>query len=655
MVWLSSVPVLLTSLGLFIVPGILLAFALGVRGFNALAISPLLSTALVGSLGILGGWTGIRWSLWFYLSGSIALAALVFIVSLSWKKNRTQQPSTDVAPKNLWIWTSLGLAIPAILITRRLAQVFQSPENIGQMFDNVFHLNAVRYIVDSGNASTLELGSLNGSSGFAAIYPSAWHSFVALVAQATGSSIPMAVNSTNIVMSAVVWPLSVMFLTRLIVGRTATAVLVSGILSAAQLAFPYMLMLWGPLYPNALSISLLPVALGIIVILSKRSREKSKSNFSWWLILLTAIAALATSHTSAINTLLALSLPLFIVIFVSKATALYKSRVGVGPWIFWGISVFASAFGFLAVWNNLRPSYYNDWAPSRSFSAAVGEGLLNSPMWGKAVIAVSVLSLIGAIYALTNKKYRWSGFSYLIMIFLFVVGASFDKGSARWFFIGGWYQDTFRLAAFIPIMATVMGAIGAQLISVWLIRNFSVLKGQIFERYRIISAMIVALVIAGLILATQLGGIQSYLRENKQLYTIDEKSTIINSDEAILLGRLDEKVPRDAIIADNPWNGSSLAYALANRKVMTYHMFSIISDDQKKIFKNLGMATPGSRTCDIAQKMNVRYILDFGNQFLVKDSAARDYPGVTGLDPSPGLQLVDSQGEAKLYKVIACD
>lgn len=523
------------------------------------------------------------------------------------------------------------------------------------MFDNVFHLNAVRYIMDSGNASTLELGSLNGNSGLAAVYPSAWHSIAALVAEITGSSIPMAVNATNIVMSSIVWPLSVMFLTRLIVGNTLIAVVVSGILSAAQLAFPYMLMLWGPLYPNALSIVLLPVVLGILIVLLKRSREVFNSAFAWWVLLLASILALATAHTSAINTLLALSLPLFFGLFASKAAKLYRSKSSPKPWLLWGASALILMLFFFAIWTKLRPGFYDSWVPTRSFSAAVGEALTNSPMWGQEVIAVSILSLVGTVCALARRRYRWAAVSYLIMVFLFIVGASFETGSVRWFFIGGWYQDTFRLAAFIPIMATVMGTIGAQAISTWILKNSPRLERLVFKRSRLTSAAAIITIITCLTLVTQLGGLQSYLRENRSLYTINEKSTIISSDEAILLGRLAENVPPDAVIADNPWNGSSLAYAFADRKVMQYHMFSNSTKDQREIFKNLATATSGSPTCKIAQDLNVRYILDFGNQFLVKDPSAKDYPGVTDVASSPGLRLVDSQGQAKLYKVVACD
>ena len=87
--------------------------------------------------------------------------------------------------------TSSRCPAAAFLISRRLVAAFGRPESFSQTFDNVFHLNAVRYIQETGSRSSYTVSSMTGG-GF---YPSAWHDLVALLANLTGASIPVAVTS----------------------------------------------------------------------------------------------------------------------------------------------------------------------------------------------------------------------------------------------------------------------------------------------------------------------------------------------------------------------------------------------------------------------------------------------------------------------------
>ena len=45
--------------------------------------------------------------------------------------------------------------------------------NASLTFDNVFHLNAIRYVLDTGAASPLQLGQMTSPSGGVPFYPSA--------------------------------------------------------------------------------------------------------------------------------------------------------------------------------------------------------------------------------------------------------------------------------------------------------------------------------------------------------------------------------------------------------------------------------------------------------------------------------------------------
>src|SRR5690606_35955178 len=118
-----------------------------------------------------------------------------------------------------------------------------------QSFDNIFHLNAIRYIVDTGIASPLEIGQMTSPGGGLPFYPSAWHATVAIIVQLSGTSIPVAVNTAALVTAAVVWPVGILALSRMLLGSSASVIVGTGIVAAAVPAFPLLPMDFGVLYP----------------------------------------------------------------------------------------------------------------------------------------------------------------------------------------------------------------------------------------------------------------------------------------------------------------------------------------------------------------------------------------------------------------------
>ena len=68
-------------------------------------------------------------------------------------------------------------------------------------------------------------------------------------------------NAVTLVVSAVVWPLGILLLTRTLFGRTPVLTVSAGLLAASLPVFPTLLMNYGVLYPYQLGLALLPVAL----------------------------------------------------------------------------------------------------------------------------------------------------------------------------------------------------------------------------------------------------------------------------------------------------------------------------------------------------------------------------------------------------------
>lgn len=648
--WVSAIPVVVCAALLLFLPGIAVALALRFRGFPALALAPVFSTAVCGAFGIILSWLNIPWSPGMFGLMAALTAGVGFLATrrLAIPQGPTVRSISSALP---FLAVAAGAAVAAV----RLMQLFGAPGNIAQVFDNIFHLNAIRYVLETGNASSLTLASFQGFTGLDAVYPAAWHGFVAMTVQLSGAEIQVAQNAVNLAVGALVWPLSCVFFVRTVISRHPVALFTAGVLSSGQVAFPYLILVWGPLFPNALAVSLLPTTLAIVAVLTGVARERPEAKCNWWFALVLSLAGLGTAHMSSFNSLLVFSLPALAVswwrYFRSHRTEMLGS---------WRIYAFALAtvgavlFAALS-WLRLRPAPYDNWGPTATPLVAVGDALTNSPMQTSPAWTVSILAITGVVAALRAPRHRWIIASYAAAVGLYIVDAAGEKGFWRDFLTGTWYQDTNRLAALLPILATPLAALGA--LKLWALTT-SATRHASFSPWltrRTALGSVAALGILGLLASAALGPVRSYVSSSKAVYGLNPESEILSRDEMALIKRLGQTVPPEARIADNPWNGSSLAYAFGNREVLTPHLFTNPDSARTTISKNLKFDPFDPAVCAALKSKNVGYVLDFGDRYLLDLPPSNDYPGVTDIGSSPGFELVDSQGpEAKLFKITAC-
>ena len=138
-------------------------------------------------------------------------------------------------------------------------------------------------------------------------------------------------------------------------------------------------------------------------------------------------------------------------------------------------------------------------------------------------------------------------------------------------------------------------------------------------------------------------------------YRLDPSAALLTSDEAALLERLDDETPDDALIAGSPWTGTSLAYALAGRDVVELHVFGSRNADEIYVDEHLRDIDKDPRVCNAVRALGVSHVLDFGTQNVFnRDDAAADRAGIQNLAPGEHLELVDSQGDARLFQVVGC-
>lgn len=677
MIWWQTVPTFLETLFVFFAPGLAILSAAGVRRLNLAALAAPVSFSLASVLAVLLGILGVPYNPVSYFTAS-ALAAGGIVI---W---RTLHPSATkgflAANGSIPLRAGLrpfrplvvlvAVAVPAFIVTYRYARGFGHPDNLSQTFDNVYHLNAVRHIAETQNGSSLTLGNLtDASSGF---YPAAMHDLMALVLMLGGGSVMEVVNVGTIIIGALIWPLSCIFLVTRIVGNRAVAILCAGVLSAGFSAFPYLMVAFGVLYPNHAAIAILPVALGLGIEVLGLSRNKPSSVWPPLLVFLGVGPGLAFAHPSTVVALVGFGAAPVAAALIRSWFRFQKKEVSARSVGYW--SAFGIAYSLVAIflWVKLRPSLAAaPWSPFQSNARAIGEIVASAPMGATAAWAMMVLTIIG-VYVIARRlgQFWWVLGMYGIGGVLYLIVSSWTTGDFRTFWTGVWYNDSFRLAALLPVVTLPVAVMGAQwlawriravcesLIEVGKTRDGRLPKqlGPIISRLPSSTAT-VAMVATILMLggATQGGTLSNVQQRLDTIFETKSDSFLLTSDETAVLNALADIVPEDELVVANPRTGGSLAYAVSDRRTLAPHIFGDRTTDEQYLLDHWAEAAYNTKVCPIIKKLNAYWALDFGDFEVV--AGEEPFIGLRDLSDggAPMMTLRKSIGEAKLYRVAACD
>ncbi|MEX5294266.1 hypothetical protein QYM41_03150 [Kocuria sp. CPCC 205268] len=680
--WWPYLPAFLVLLAFLWLPGLALLWAFGQRGGRILLTAPAFSVAVVGLTGVVLDLAGLPYGVLSQVLSALVLAGLAWLVGRLLPRGghrpgphpgERDPAAPDGAPRRWWFpaGAAAGLAVGSVLLLRRLTSVIGVPEAMAQRWDNIFHLNAIRYVVDTGNGSTLTLNRLVSPDSAIALYPAAWHQLASLVVPLTGDSVLVAHNLTLLAVAGLVWPASCIFLTRCLVGPSPVAAVLAGTASAGFGIFPLGLMAWGPLFPNILALALAPVALGLLVRLlgpgvtadrTERTPDAA-GRVRLGASLVVTLGALFVSQPNAFLALLVVAVPVAATAWwLGLRAAAGARRRGAALGL---VAVAAVAVAvWLLLWNVLTTSFV--WEPSTTLARAAGEALLYGANGREDVPWVLVLLTGAGIYAaVTRRRLRWLVLAHLVLAYLYAVAAAGEEGPARQWLVGGWYTDSYRLAATLPLTAVPLVALGAAHVAGALAAGLGALAALVGRpragRAALPGAAVVVLALA--VPYSQVDSLTQATRWGKQYYAWEGPESIVNRDEYELLQELDELTEPGDVIAVNPWNGGSLAYAVAGTPVTQYHVESpateleTLDPELSAIATGIDDAVPGSPACAAAEELDVQWVLDFGTQFIIPGAQqARDYAGINAVDPqlAPGLELVEREGGAALYEVVGC-
>lgn len=649
MTWLALAPaVLLTCLVLF-GTGLPLALALRLRGFDAVAVAPALAVTVVAVSAVVAAPLGLRWAWWIPLACGLVAAAALAWADRRWGGENARRPLTGFGPGDLH--AVIGVAIGGVLGLWHMVRVLGRPDAFSQTFDNIFHLSTTRVVLESGVASSLLLnGALNEppTTGF---YPAAFHDLAALAALGSADGLTVGVNALLVVLVALVWPLGVLYALRCLAPVSPTGLVGAGALSAAFPAFPLLLLDFGVLYPNLMALALLPVAIGLVAQTLRLAPTERVTRGQGLALGVAVLPGIALAHPNAVITLAALSVPWLIVrviVLVGQGwSAGRRGHAAVAPWVETAALV-AGLAALVWVWPRLRPAEY-PWEPIRSITDAAGHAVLNTPPVGDVAWVASALMLVGVL-ATARRRLLWLLAGWVVLAALWVVVASWPTPEVRDLLTGAWYNDPFRLSATLPLLAIPLAALGTSWLADRLIAT-SALRGSARSVVGAVVAPAVAAVL--IVVGTQAPASMAQAVERAAAqYRITPTSPLVDSDEWTLLNRLTQHVGPDDMVATNPWNGSSLAYAVAGVRTTTKHVFHDTTPELEVINARLDDAATDRSVCPAVRDLGVTYVLDFGTREV--HGGDHPYPGLLDMATHRGFETVDREGHAVLYRVTAC-
>src|SRR5271163_3769744 len=237
---------MLIALFLLIAPGAIVARITQLTWPVAVAVGPALTYGVVALAIIPFGAVGIPWNGWTALA---ALAA-VCLVMTGLRLLLTGYRDTEAEARGIGrlpaLTVAAGVLLGALLIMWAAYRGIVHWQSIPSTWDAVWHANEVRFILDTGQASSTHMGELrNVETHQPLFYPSVFHALTAVFCQLTGAAPTTGYTLSSVAASVWLFPSSAAMLTWFLLRPRTTPWLAAGAaatsaaLSASFTSVPY--------------------------------------------------------------------------------------------------------------------------------------------------------------------------------------------------------------------------------------------------------------------------------------------------------------------------------------------------------------------------------------------------------------------------------
>ncbi len=416
--WVGQAPALLVAIAIIVLPGLPAALCLRGSGLQRLgAAIALRHSRSSPPASVVAPWLGLGWSPLpvAIVASIVTVVAAVLRLDRSWgAAGRHTAPSPRLGcPER---------GIPRM--DRHPHGRDRRPLHPSQLYDGLFHLNAVEFIVQNSDASPLHMTMVTPGASSAPTplcgTPS-WRSWFRCQQRRCGDQHRHGRRDRGDLAGRTRMPRVVLF--RAHPAAAFWAPLVAFGFSVYPLGF----LNWGVLYPNLLGNVLLPLFLAF-VIRAFSSGDGPAGRTLWILTAAAAAGASAAAHPSSLLAGVVLVVP-FVVWQVLRPwrTASRGRRAGIIVGLVVGFAL------LVAVWLAANVTTH-EWLPGATMSQALGEVAFLSPVGRSTGLLLGLLAAIG-IWRVVKDRQWWVLFAYGVSIVFYLASAwlpCFRCGACSW-------------------------------------------------------------------------------------------------------------------------------------------------------------------------------------------------------------------------------
>lgn len=720
--WAPAVLPALVAALLLVVPGLIVNLGLGARGFDALGLAPLTSLGVLAIATLLVPVVVGRWSL-AAVAASLVLLTLVAVlgrvtitmwsggaargrpalsIRTAWRVVLDRWPATTRSMSQRWMprrrttWWLAAVALAAGLVAVNFVLGVRDPRLPSQTIDAGFHYNAVLAVIHSGFPDGRHVAAASGAA-VTGWYPPLWHDLTALTSSLTGVNVVIGANAVAWAIGGVVWPLSMVWLcSRILPHARLVTTLALGVACGEISLFPYVMLSFGVLWPNALSLAALPAAIALMLMVlhlmprSPQAQEDITSaglaadgatldeteasavrqgaalgpELSWWTVLFVGFLGLVGILFAHPGALFALGIWSVVGAVMLSSQLVVRSRAR-GPrqmrrallWLLLGWSVFAglwAAMNLVPVLNAVRDK---NWVEFMSMNQAMGEALTLSTVITKAHWFLGAATLWGFWRLLKVPRLRWLLVSHAFLIFLYMLTAGSAGRLAREL-TGFWYNDAQRVGALIPMTAVPLAALGitsgADALSRVVGRVSADVLGRTLSSRRALGIAALGMIAFSAVVHPNGGLGQGAVILQDRYSNQSFSHHLVTGDEQVLYERLATQLPAGETVLGSPFTGAQFSAIWSGHGVVIPHTTSNPTPDVALVSADFKSFTTDPMVCAALKRLKVGAVVDDSDLYQPGDERQASYLGLVNLFSTPGLTPIGYGSSVTIYRVGGC-
>lgn len=652
--WLGVLPGIIAMAAVFTLPGYAVLRALGVRGLVGWGAAPAMTAGMAGIGAVVLDWVGLPWSLASFVASTAVAVVVAMGISVGLGTFRTSPvrvAGQRVLARRERGWLAATWALGGGLLAAAMMTGMRSANQPAQAWDSVYHVNAVWFIKDTGNGSSLGgLAPMYGDT-IAPYYPSVWHSLVAI--SPGFEFVTQAANASSIVIGSFIWIGGLVALARVVWPGQALPMVLVPVLAATYVTFPAIAVSMLGVWPYALSVACIPGTLALLI--SALRKELSPRVHTTYAIgVLGASTGVVLSHGSGLFSLAVLAIPLGTVLVARQAVRYWKRghQFKVGVTLIAAIATSVALSWLILTSAPVASIVSYQRGGQNSYLPGLGSLLIDHPLIYvydiQAVNAAStVLMVAGVVLCLRTKHARWLIVALLVTATLTLLAAGPPDNPAR-VLAGFWYTQASRINQILLIPVLMLGAGGAA----WLARSLSR-----WRRVPLTAAAVVVMVALGSLTFGFRWSMQTQVMASTYSTWPIAWGTMLEEKEIAMVDRAATVLPDDAVVLGEPTAGSPYLLARSGVEVVYPQLTPIAGSPERLLLaEKFSSWQFDPEVCEAVRSLGVTHVYADGLTFADGGKWQEETAGLRRIRTDlPGFERVDSGGKASIWRFTGCD